>query len=252
MDLSAESDEDFEYTVAWVDCLASGKELGRGIFMRGNHDREPGRGTAHVHKELPLAVPIDFPAFALNALTMKAFNTAYYHAQREKHVQRTVAYAPFFYPLDAIHDWNRIYGKRGFLQYQCVVPHEDGYDVMLDILRRISRSGEGSFLTVLKKFGDVPSPGMLSFPRPGLTVALDFPYNGRKTLRLFEELDGVVRRSGGAVYPAKDARMSAESFQTYFPQWERFARYIDPKFSSSFWRRVTQQQGVPIPVAKHK
>jgi hypothetical protein len=140
-----------------------------------------------------------------------------------------------------MYDWNRLYGKRGFFQYQCIVPYQDGYEVMKEILERISRSGEGSFLGILKTFGDVPSPGMLSFPRPGLTLALDFANRGQKTLCLLDALDTLVRQSGGIVYPAKDARMSPESFQTYFPRWQEFAQYIDPKFSSSFWRRVTAQ-----------
>ena len=132
-----------------------------------------------------------------------------------------------------------MYGKRGFLQYQFVVPFAVARDAMSDILGRIRQAGEGSFLTVLKKFGDIRSPGMLSFPRPGLTLALDFAYGGKKTLQLLEDLDKIVRESGGAVYPAKDARMSAESFQAFFPQWKEFAHYVDPHFSSSFWRRVS-------------
>ena len=246
MQLSNESDEQFEYTVAWVDCLATGKATGRGLFLRGNHDETPFATPAmgHLKRKLSLSVPIDMPSLLLNTLTMKAFNEVYYHAQREQRIQKTVPYAPFFHPLDAIQHWNRLYGKRGFLQYQCVVPHENGLAVMKDLLQRIAHSGEGSFLTVLKKFGNVPSPGLLSFPRPGLTLALDFPYNGRKTLQLFEQLDTIVCASGeqgqAAVYPAKDARMSAESFQAYYPQWEAFVPHIDPMFSSSFWRRVSQ------------
>ncbi|HLG66046.1 MAG TPA: FAD-binding oxidoreductase [Ktedonosporobacter sp.] len=245
MEISDSSDQDYEYTVAWVDCLASGQQIGRGLFMRGNHETSAAYAGKKAPRKLPLAVPLDFPSFVLNTLTIKAFNTAYYRAQLARSIRRVVPYDPFFYPLDSIHEWNRMYGKRGFMQYQCVVPFENGYEVMLDILRRISHAGEGSFLAVLKKFGDVPSPGMLSFPRPGLTLALDFSNNGQKTLQLFEELDKVVRESGGSVYPAKDARMSAESFQAYFPQWHEFEPLIDSKFSSSFWRRVT----LPVTVA---
>ena len=141
--------------------------------------------------------------------------------------------------IEGYYQGNRMYGKRGFLQYQFVVPFEDGFTSMREILGRIRRSGEGSFLTVLKTFGDIQSPGMLSFPRPGLTLALDFAYGGQKTLQLLDELDAIVRESGGAVYPAKDARMSAENFQAFFPKWREFARYVDPHFSSSFWRRVS-------------
>ncbi len=238
MDISAESDTDFEYTVAWVDCLASGRQLGRGLFMRGNHDRSERHTSKRTRKKVSLTVPCDFPSFVLNTLTIKAFNEVYYRAQPGKHVKQVVPYEPFFYPLDALYHWNRMYGKRGFLQYQCVVPYSNGYEAMKDVLLCISRSGQGSFLTVLKKFGDIASPGMLSFPRPGLTLALDFAYEGKKTLQLCEQLDRIVRESGGAVYPAKDARMTAESFQTYYPQWKEFEHYKDSHFSSSFWRRV--------------
>ena len=239
MEIAAESDKEYEYTVAWVDCLARGPHLGRGLFLRGNHNESAQLASKPASKKLSLTVPLDFPSFVLNTLSIKAFNEVYYRKQRHEVERAVERYEPFFYPLDAIHHWNRMYGKRGFLQYQCVVPFQDGYEVMRDILQRISRSGEGSFLTVLKMFGDLPSPGMLSFPRPGLTLALDFPNNGRRTSRLFDELDGVVRQSGGAVYPAKDAHMSPESFEAYYPQWHEFAQYIDPHFSSSFWRRVT-------------
>lgn len=237
--ISAESDLEYEYTMSWVDILIGGKGLCRGKFLRGNHNQSRELASRPMKKRLPLAVPLDLPSFVLNTLTVKAFNEAYYHVQVEKRVHKTESYDPFFYPLDSIHEWYRLYGKRGFLQYQFVVPFSDGHEAMREILGRIRRSGEGSFLTVLKKFGDIQSPGMLSFPRPGLTLALDFSYHGAKTLRLLEELDKIVLQSGGAVYPAKDARMSAASFQTYFPRWHAFEQYIDPKFSSSFWRRVT-------------
>ncbi len=236
-ELAEGSEQDFEYTVAWVDCFACGSELGRGFFTRGNHSiRQAFRPLA---AKRALTIPVDLPSFALNTFTLKAFNAVYYRVQKEKLIARTVPYSPFFYPLDSIYHWNRMYGKRGFFQYQCIVPYRDGYEVMKEILERISRSGEGSFLAVLKTFGDAPSPGLLSFPRPGLELALDFANQGKKTLRLLDVLDTLVRHSGGTVYPAKDARMSSESFQTYFPHWREFAQYIDPKFSSSFWRRVT-------------
>lgn len=239
LDISAASEHDFEYTVAWIDCLAGAKQLGKGLFIRGNHNRDEEYRHKPLPKKLPLLVPFNLPSFTLNKLTVKAFNTVIYHSQLSTKIERVIPYEPFFYPLDSIHEWNRIYGKSGFLQYQCVVPMADGCEIMRDILGRISRSGEGSFLVVLKTFGDTPSPGLLSFPRPGITLALDFSFHGKKTLQLCEELDAVVRTSGGSVYPAKDARMTAESFQAYFPQWHEFEQYIDPKFSSSFWRRVT-------------
>lgn len=238
-EISAASDQDFEYTMSWVDLLIGGKNLCRGIFMRGNHNQSRALASKPVKKRLSLALPFNFPPFVLNGLTVKTFNELFYHVQLSESVHKVVPYDPFFYPLDSIHDWYRMYGKRGFLQYQFVVPFENSHAAMKEILARIRRSGEGSFLTVLKKFGDVQSPGMLSFPRPGLTLALDFAFGGQKTLKLLEELDRIVLQSGGAVYPAKDARMSAESFRAFFPKWKEFAQYVDPHFSSSFWRRVT-------------
>ncbi len=238
-EISAGSDENYEYTMSWVDILIGGERLCRGKFMRGNHNRQPELAAKPLKKKLPLVVPIDFPSFTLNNLTVKAFNEAYYRVQAEKHVRKVVPYEPFFYPLDSIHQWNRIYGSRGFFQYQFVVPFSNGREAMRSILGRIRRSGEGSFLTVLKNFGSIQSPGMLSFPRPGLTLALDFTNHGKKTRALLEDLDAMVKQNDGVVYPAKDARMSAESFQTYFPQWREFEQYMDPQFSSSFWRRVT-------------
>ena len=168
---------------------------------------------------------------------LKAFNSVYYARQRERKRTRSLHYQPFFYPLDSIGNWNRIYGPKGLLQYQCVLPGEDGRSIMRDMLQTIARSGNGSFLAVLKVFGDNPSPGLLSFPRPGVTLALDFPVKP-DVFRLLNRLDDMTREASGAVYPAKDARMSAESFQAYFPGWESFVEFVDPGFSSSFWRRV--------------
>jgi FAD/FMN-containing dehydrogenase len=132
-------------------------------------------------------------------------------------------------------NWNRLYGRRGLLQHQSVVPGQEGVAALLSAA---AESGQGSFLTVLKTFADVPSPGLLSFPRPGWTLALDFPGRGEATFRLLEKLDAVTRAHGGRVYPAKDARMSADTFRAGFPQWKAFSAHIDPRFSSGFWRRV--------------
>jgi FAD/FMN-containing dehydrogenase len=237
-EVSALSDRDHEYTVAWVDCIATGDKLGRGIFMRGNHAEHDPQVIKAVKKSRTVQMPFEGPSFLLNRFTMRGFNAAYYYSQSRRKVQEDVNYETFFYPLDAVNDWNRLYGKRGFLQYQCVVPHDDSAQSIKDILSRVTRSGVASFLAILKVFGPIRSPGMLSFPRPGVTLALDLPYRGVTTLQILEELDRIVRASRGAVYPAKDARMSPTSFQTYFPQWREFSQFIDPKFSSSFWRRV--------------
>jgi len=237
--LESESSADYEYTVSWIDCLRSGPT--RGLFQRANFAESASalskNGKAHKIRR-PLRVPFDMPAFALNSAAVKLFNQSIFHLQRSDRTSRVTHYAPFFYPLDRVLDWNRIYGKCGFYQYQFLVPNE-AEDVFREILRRIGSSHQGSFLVILKKFGKLPSPGVMSFPREGLTLALDFPNRGQTTLNLLEELDGLVQQAGGCVYPAKDARMSAASFQRYFPQWKEFSRAIDPKFSSSFWRRAT-------------
>lgn len=238
-DLNAESERDFEYTVAWVDCLATGSKLGRGHYLRGNH-AGPQLERLAAPRSLPLPpVPFDLPGFALNSLTVRAFNFVYYHRQRARLKRRLASYDSFFYPLDAVGHWNRIYGRRGFYQYQFVLPPTASRMQLREIFEEIAESGQASFLAVLKTFGDKRSPGWLSFPKPGVTLALDFPNRGEKTLALFERLDRLIADGGGAVYPAKDARMSGEHFRAFFPAWEKLGPYIDPRFSSSFWRRVT-------------
>lgn len=238
-ELSAAAEADYEYTVAWLDCLASGRHFGRGLFMQGNHAAPQLSGLPTISEPQGCSFPFNAPNWMLNKLSIRAFNFAYYHHQRSKTASGLSHFAPFFYPLDAILAWNRIYGRRGFLQYQCVVPDDGGHTAIRSILEKIVAAGQGSFLSVLKIFGDTPSPGLLSFPRKGATLALDFPMRGASTLALLNELDVIVRQAGGGVYPAKDARMSPESFHIYYPRWQEFSQYIDPKFSSSFWRRVT-------------
>jgi hypothetical protein len=146
----------------------------------------------------------------------------------------------FFYPLDGINNWNRLYGPRGLYQYQCVIPTEAGRDATAALLNTIARSGQGSFLAVLKLFGALESPGLLSFPRAGVTLALDFPNRGAPLERLFVELDAIVHSAGGRLYPAKDGRMPGKLFRDGFPRWQEFTQYLDPRCSSSFWRRVME------------
>jgi FAD/FMN-containing dehydrogenase len=165
-------------------------------------------------------------------LTVRLFNEAYFRANAHPHPQ-TLAYDPFFYPLDAIANWNAIYGSKGFLQYQFVMPGS-----VAEVLDRVAKSQLASFLTVIKRFGSLPSPGMMSFPREGTTVCFDFAEGSARLHPLLEELDRVVLDGGGAVYPAKDSRMSPETFRRSFPQFESFAKFVDPRFSSTFWRRV--------------
>ncbi len=237
-DLAQESERGFDYTVAWVDCLAAGEALGRGTFSRANHAQDGGPDVAAGRDGRRLAVPMDFPGFVLNRHTVRAFNRVCYSNGRRKAGRGRVPLSRFFYPLDAIENWNRMYGARGMYQYQSVVPVSVQREVTRAMLEAISDSGQGSFLAVLKTFGGLRSAGMLSFPFEGTTLALDFPNRGDETLKLMARLDAIVAEAGGRLYPAKDGRMSGAMFRAGYPDWERFAVHVDPHFSSHFWRRV--------------
>lgn len=228
------SDATHEYTVAWLDCLALGNRSERGIFLRGNHSRTP----ATARRVTTWRVPRQFPNWFLTAATVRAFNAAYFRLQSLRIRARLVSGESFFFPLDRVSHWNRLYGRRGFYQYQCVVPQPCGRDAIRDILARIAHSGLAAFLGVIKILGEKESPGILSFSRPGITLALDFPNQGADTLALFNELDRIVADAKGALYPAKDARMPPSLFAASFPNWREFSPHIDPQFSSTFWRRV--------------
>lgn len=235
--LAAASERDYEYTVAWIDCAARGDAMGRGHFIRANHAAAADGPRAPKRR---LAVPLTPPFSLINGLSLRAFNAAYYHRQQARVRHELSHYEPYFYPLDAIGRWNRIYGPRGFLQYQCVIPPVQAQAGMAELLRLITESGSGSFLVVLKLFGERKSAGILSFPRPGATLALDFPNDGPATFALLDRLDEVVAAAGGAVYPAKDARLTGARFRDYFPNWQTLQPFLDPKLSSGFWRRVTE------------
>jgi FAD/FMN-containing dehydrogenase len=226
-----------EYTVSWVDCVATGRNFARGIFMAGEHATVP--GTLNRSKDAKLALPLDLPDFMLNRRTVGLFNTLYYNKQVGKLKTGLVDYEPFFYPLDKLMQWNRMYGKSGLLQFQCVLPWEAGQEGLVTTLKSITSSGLASFLAVLKVFGDVPSPGMMSFPKPGITLALDFPIRQNVSFDLLARLAAITLDHGGRLYPAKDATMTAAQFRAFYPQWKKFAAFIDPAFDSAFWQRVT-------------
>lgn len=246
-ELSQQSARDYEYTVSWIDCAFMGKRLGRGVFNRANHaapsllagsaDAALQTGT-HREKRVPITPPLSL----INTVSLKAFNTLYFHKQRGKVVRALQHYRPFFYPLDALLEWNRIYGPKGFYQYQCVIPETDAVSVTKALLDVIARSGQGSFLAVLKQFGTVASRGMLSFPKVGTTLALDFPNQGPRLHALFAQLDKMVMDAGGRLYAAKDGRMTAEMFQAGYPRWHEFESYVDPSFSSGLWQRVSEKK----------
>ena len=204
------------YSVAWIDCLAKGADLGRSILMTGEHLPDGDLNVPHLRRP---GVPIDLPGWVLNRTTVRAFNRLYYARGSGRSVDR-VPYTSFFHPLDAIANWNRIYGRRGFLQYQFVVPREAGPKVLAQVLERIAHAGTPSFLAVLKLFGPA-NANLLSFPMEGYTLAMDFPATP-STFALLTELDDLVVEAGGRIYLAKDARMSAETFTASYPRLDDF------------------------------
>jgi FAD/FMN-containing dehydrogenase len=233
--LARESVESFEHTVAWVDCTRNGASLGRGLFNRGNWCK--GEFAAHTDQRR-LNLPFEFPSYTLNSATLRLFTALYFNVNRARGGIRTQHYAPFLYPLDAIAHWNRIYGSNGFYQYQCVVPPAASHSAVRELLSTIAESAQGSLLVVVKTFGARESPGLLSFPFEGTTVALDFPNRGQRTLQLMDRLDAIVSAANGRLYPAKDGRLPAKLFRQGYPNLERFTPCVDPAFSSSFWRRM--------------
>lgn len=235
-DLSNEFDSKYEYSVAWIDCLATGKNIGRGHYILGDHASE---GALEPAKSSSLAMPFDPPFSFVNNVSLKAFNTIYYHRQRHKTTKHLVNYVPFFYPLDRILQWNKMYGRKGFQQYQCVVPKDQSREVLRELLQAIAISGMGSFLAVLKQFGELQSPGLLSFPMSGTTLALDFPQREPEISKLFATLDQLVQEADGRIYPAKDANMSPTHFKQSYTDWQHVEALRDPQLQSRFWQRVT-------------
>lgn len=233
---------DWPYTVGWIDCLARGRALGRGILMRGRH---ASRGEAPGPAPRPrraLRVPFDAPEWLLNPAVMRLFNQLYYWTHGQGIRRRLVSYERFFYPLDALQDWNRLYGRRGFLQYQCVLPRESGSAPLVALLERLAARGAASFLSVIKDCGP-ESAAYLSFPLEGTTLALDLPYRGVSTEALVHELNGIVLGAGGRVYLAKDAVTRAEDFALMMPrraEWKAVRDRWDPQ------RRFRSAQSVRL------
>lgn len=235
--LSNEFDNTHEYTVAWIDCLAKGASLGRGLFSVGNHAYEGGLQVDGINH---LSMPVTPPISLINKVSLNLFNNAYFHLHRAGQYKYQGGYNSFFYPLDSILHWNRIYGRKGFQQYQCVIPTSEAEMAMTEMLTSISASDRGSFLAVMKRCGCVPSPGLMSFPMPGVSLALDFPQHQSLGSGLFRRLDRIVRIAGGRLYPAKDAHMSGEDFRAFYPAWQQVDAVRDPALLSMFWKRVTQ------------
>lgn len=239
-----EYEPQYQYSVAWIDCLASGSALGRSIVMFGNHAKINELTNNQKPLELPekkrFKVTFDLPSGLLNRYTMTAFNTLYYQIMLSKEKKAIATYDSFFYPLDFLEDWNRMYGKNGFIQYQCVLPTEVSRAGLTKILSLCSQKGWGSFLAVLKRFGK--QEGWLSFPMPGYTLTLDMPVKPG-LWEFLDELDQLVLEYGGRIYLAKDARLSANNFRKMydkFEQWLEVKKQIDPHnyFNSNLSKRL--------------
>ena len=231
------------YSVAWIDCLKSGKHFGRSILMLGEHagtDETPAEKKLLAREKSLLTIPFHFPSFVLNSYAVKIFNALYYAKNYKREISNVVHYDGFFYPLDSILEWNKIYGKKGFVQYQFVLPLEASKEGLKDILTRISKMGMGSFLAVLKLFGE--QNDLISFPMKGYTLALDFPIRPG-LFEFLDELDRVVAGYGGRIYLSKDARMKKEIFWETYPHAREFQEILkkyDPqnRFNSNLSQRL--------------
>ncbi|MFQ0812554.1 FAD-linked oxidase [Brucella anthropi] len=231
-DMAEIADSENEYAVAWIDQLSNG----RGLLMVGNHVAAP--GGAPVAASARLGVPFDLPFPVLNKASLSLFNTAYFHRKRRMTAAHRVPYQNFFYPLDTIRNWNRLYGPAGLYQHQSVIPFGAARTVIPAMLAASREAGQASCLTVLKRFGAIQSPGLMSFPVPGYTLTMDFPNRGHKTLALLDRLDRMTVEAGGRVNPYKDQRMSARTFAASYPRWRDFEPFRDTAFNSNFWRRT--------------
>ncbi|MGC6450134.1 MAG: FAD-binding protein [Pirellulaceae bacterium] len=245
-DLFLETDEQYKYSVAWIDCLSSRNKLGRSVLLSGNDAEVTSLKPKQAQSpwKLPAkrakSVPFEFPGMAMNQLAIRAFNGLYYRKHGNR--QMLMDFDSYFYPLDSINHWNRIYGKRGFVQYQALFPRDCSREAMVKLLQIISKSGQASFLAVLKSSGPA-NPGMLSYLFDGHTLALDFPFRGEKTIRLCHQLDQVMLEFGGRVYLAKDALIGADTFAAMYPRLDEFKQLkhrLDPltKFRSCQSDRV--------------
>ncbi|OYT72276.1 MAG: FAD-linked oxidase [Chloracidobacterium sp. CP2_5A] len=240
-------DHRYRYAVCWIDCLATGKRLGRSVLMRGDHlaaAELPAQLRKHpltLPRKREVTVPFSFPNGVINPLTVRAFNTAFYYQHPKARSGAVVDFDSYFYPLDAVLEWNRVYGRRGFIQYQPALPLETSRATLIKLLERLSQAKIASFLAVLKRFG--PQEGLLSFPMPGYTLALDIPMTGARMLAVLDELDELVAQAGGRIYLGKDARLKPRHLEAMYPrlpEWRRIKQAVDPEgiFSSDLSRRV--------------
>jgi decaprenylphospho-beta-D-ribofuranose 2-oxidase len=247
LDILENEKMDDRYSVAWIDCLATGPDLGRSVIMNGHHaaKNELGSRVSDPYKIKPpkkMSIPFFLPSLTLNSWNIRMFNSCYYRSKKNKNGPLIIDYDRYFYPLDAINHWNRLYGKRGFLQYQFVVPFKNARESLHAILRQFAEHKRSPFLAVLKRFGK-EGEGFLSFPKEGFTMALDLPLSDPELFPFLDQLDTLVVNSEGRGYLAKDARMKPDIFRSMYPRfnaWQKIKADIDPtnKFSSDLSRRL--------------
>ncbi|MGL4637929.1 MAG: FAD-binding oxidoreductase [Beijerinckiaceae bacterium] len=228
--------DDFPYTVAWIDSLATGSALGKGVLLKGRHARV--NASVALPAKARVGVPFTPPVNLINTLSLRAFNTLYRAKTLSQKGPKRCSAGSFFFPLDAVGHWNKLYGPKGLRQHQCIIPLEAAEETIATMLETTQAANHGSFLTVLKIFGKTASPGLLSFPREGATLTLDFAWRGKQTDALLDRLDELALSSGGRISPYKDAHMSAETFQQSFPELDDFRQYMDPMARSEFASRV--------------
>lgn len=245
---------DSPLTVAWIDCVAKGKQLGRSIMMSGSFAKQAELKTSarrrdplRLNQSRKVSVPIELPSWSLNPLTVSAFNALYY-GKHPKRVSSLVDIDTFFYPLDSVLKWNRIYGKPGMAQYQFLIPPKHGFDGIQKVLEAIAKTGQASFLSVLKKFGESPQKAPLSFPMPGYFIALDFPIGNGSILKEMDKWDELVLKYEGRLYLAKDSRMRQSTFEAMYPrlnEWKAIKKKYDPEnvFTSDQARRLGLEPG---------
>jgi FAD/FMN-containing dehydrogenase len=234
-EINEKCEQNYEYTVSWVDCLHNQKSGLRGIYIAGNHSKNITNKSPK--KELKVTFPFTPPFSLVNNLSVRLINHLYY-TKNKKTSESLQYFKNYFFPLDVIQDWNKAYGRNGFFQYQFVIPKKNAPATLDKVLATLKENKQVPALGVLKSFGNIKSPGLLSFPKEGVTLALDFPNKGKKTQILFDQLNEIIFKNDGRLYPAKDAFMKSDEFEKSYEKIKEFSNYIDPKFSSSFWRRV--------------
>jgi FAD/FMN-containing dehydrogenase len=240
-----EAEKDATYSVAWIDCLGTGRHAGRSLVVLGEHvpltdlSSYKARAPLQIKPKRKLGVPMEFPAFTLNSLTVRTFNALYYWAGARKTGSQLVDWDSYFYPLDAVPGWNRIYGRKGFIQFQCVLPLGSSHSGLMALLEEVAKAGSGSFLAVLKRFGKQESA--FSFPMEGYTLALDFPIR-LKNLELLERLDQITIEHGGRFYLAKDSRMTGTTLRASDPRTTSFQVYRDSQGFTSRFRSAQSER----------